>query len=115
MVMQVSQRTIVTVIDPKVRSDYIQVGPDHLWGVGGQLAMVEALVLQPHPGHPQPVVVGVLEVQGKSCLRAVGLEANCEKDEGHVRNRDGEPGDQLVLQGRHVTGKQGLGRGEVKS
>ena len=114
MVVEISQGAIVTVVDPEVWPDYVQVGPDHLGWVGGQLAVVEPCVLHPHPGHPQPVIVWVLKVQRKSCIRAVGLEANREKDEGHVRDRDGEPGDQLVLQGRHVAGEQGLHGAEVR-
>ena len=71
--------------------------------------MVVAPVPQLHAAHPQPVVVGVLKVQGVARVGAVRLEADREEDEGHVGQGDGEPGDELVLQGRHPAREERLG------
>ena len=95
--------------------------------------MVVAAVPQPHPRHPQPVVVGVLEVEAEPApirgqyrgqlstnhsppgVVAVGLEADGEEREGEVGHGDGEPGDELVLQRRHVARQQRLDTTQVGS
>ena len=76
--------------------------------MGGELAVVEPPVPQLHTADTQAVVVRVLEVELVARVRAVGLEADGEQDEGHVGQGDGEPGDELVLQGRHPATQQRL-------
>ena len=46
---------------------------------------------------------------------AVGLEADGEEGEGEVGHGDGEPGDELVLQRRHVARQQRLDTTQVGS
>ena len=55
------------------------------------------------PGDPQPVVVGMLEVQREPGVSTVRLEAHGEKGKVQLGDGDVEPGDQLVLQGSHST------------
>ena len=55
----------------------------------------------------------MLEVELIAGIRAVGLEADGEQDEGHVGEGDGEPGDELVLQGCNPTTQQRLQRNEL--
>ena len=50
----------------------------------------------------------MLKVETESGVGWVGLEADCEEAEAEVREGDGEPGDQLVLESCHPTRQQRL-------
>ena len=50
----------------------------------------------------------MLKVEAEPGVGGVGLEADGEEGQAEVREGDGEPGHELVLESRHPTGQQRL-------